>query len=368
MTLGVLVTFILSYGSRLGIVDVPPIEDISIQRVTLDGGGIVLEVFCNGPDPVTIAQVSVDDAFWSFTISPSREMKRMDSAKITIPYPWVSGEAHKVALLTSTGVTFEHEIPVAIESPKADSRTIGMFALIGLAIGVVPVALGLLWYPVVGGLSAKALRFFLALTVGLLVFLGIDTILEGLEIAESVPGPLKGKALFFVVSMTSLLALVSLGGVRRHGKEISLAFLVALGIGLHNLGEGLAVGTAYALGEIGVGATLILGFTLHNVTEGLAIVAPAAKSKIGVWKVVGLGAIAGVPTIFGTVLGGVSRSNFWALVFFAIAAGAIFQVVVAIATSPLMRSEENKLFSRENIFGFVIGLLAMYTTALMVAA
>ena len=91
-----------------------------------------------------------------------------------------------------------------------------------------------------------------------------------------------GAALVFLGAIGAYLALAGVDAWLRSRRQSGesgyrAAFLVALGIGLHNLGEGLAIGSAYAVGSLALGAALVVGFALHNTTEGLAIVAPAAR-------------------------------------------------------------------------------------------
>ncbi|MCH8275582.1 MAG: metal transporter [Armatimonadetes bacterium] len=377
LLLGLLVFGIIRYGSDvLLLTEVPPVEELSIQWITLQPGEIKLDVINGGPDPVTVAQVMVDEAYWRFTMEPADgTLDRLERGEITIYYPWVEGETHAVRIISRNGVTFDAEIPVAVSSPTPNWGSFGFFAMLGVLIGVVPVGLGLMWYPLLGNLSTRWMRFFLSLTMGLLVFLGLDTIEEGLEVAEALPGALQGTTLLFVVALVVFLVLTALsrpGRVKgdsgsRLSPELLLALMIALGIGLHNLGEGLAVGSAYVLGKVAVGASLVVGFTLHNITEGLAIVAPAAKKRLTIWHLIGLGALAGVPTIAGTLIGGFTYSAFWALIFFAVAAGAIFQVVYAIAFSPSVRSSDGELALSENLLGFFCGLGIMYLTGLLVA-
>ena len=150
---------------------VPPVERLAIQRAVLRPDGIVLSVLNDGPDDVTIAQVTVDDAYWAFTAEGGSVLKHLGRTTIVIPYPWVQGEAHLVKLVTSTGTTFEHEIPVAVATPEADARHLLAFTLIGLYVGVIPV---------VRAQSAEE------------AMLAIDAIREGgisiLEITMTVPG------------------------------------------------------------------------------------------------------------------------------------------------------------------------------------
>jgi zinc transporter ZupT len=149
---------------------------------------------------------------------------------------------------------------------------------------------------------------------------------------------------------------------------MALAYLVAIGIGLHNLSEGLAIGAAYTLGNVALGAMLVMGFTLHNTTEGLAIVAPIARSTVSFRHLALLGAIGGVPTILGAWLGGFTYSAVLALLFLSFGAGAIFQVVYQIASGMAAgRGGVASLLSFPNVMGFLAGFLIMYVTGLLVA-
>jgi zinc transporter ZupT len=350
---------------------VPPVEAISFERVVLHPGEIELHLRNDGPDPVRIAQVLVDDTYWAFQ-GTDNDLGRLETSTITLDYPWDEGVPLNIALVSSTGTTFEHEIEVAAETPEADAAVFAVYGLLGLYIGVIPVAVGLLWYPALRRASRKWLGFFLAFTVGLLVFLLIDTVAEGFELAAEVPAVLNGLALFVTGALAAVLGLLALEsalarkrqGVARAG--LAVAYLVAAGIGLHNLGEGLAVGAALAAGEVALGTFLVLGFALHNTTEGLAIVAPlggeTARPKLV--HLVALGAVAGIPTIFGAVAGGFAFSATTASLAFGIAAGAIAQVVWTIGRN--MPSGAG-LSTGIGALGVLAGLVVMYVTGLFTA-
>ncbi len=371
--LAVFVALFLVYGP-LGVFEAafPPVEKLTIDRVTLRPGEMIVVITNGGPQPVTVAQVLVDDAYWRHAITPDRTIPRLGRATITIPYPWVQGEPHRVKLLTSSGLTIEHEIPVAVETPRPDARYLLSFTMLGVYVGVVPIFVGLLWFPFLRRIGRRWLHFFLSLTGGLLVFLGVDTLTEALEVRTRVPGAFQGTGLVTLGVIGTILALTVL--VRRTTRgagdgpqaRLLLAGLIALGIGLHNLGEGLAIGAAYALGEVALGTFLVLGFLLHNTTEGLGIAAPLAIDRPPLAQFIILGAIAGLPTILGAWIGGFVYSPVFATLFLAIGAGAIFQVVYELARLTV-RQAGDELMTATNFAGFVTGLLIMYATGLFVA-
>ena len=373
--LGALVWAFLSYGP-LGIFTAafPPLEELSIQRIILPATGkIQVEVINGGPDPVTVAQVLVDEAYWSHSVTPSRTIQRLGEATITIRYPWVEGETHEIMLITSSGVTFNGEIAVATLSPKPNITYLGTFTLLGLYVGVIPVGIGLLWFPFLRRIHHRWMDFLLAATMGLLLFLGVDTVAEALDIAaEQLPEAFQGLSLIAIGVLGTFLALdafgkwVSAKSNAEGRSRLVLSYLIALGIGMHNLGEGLAIGAAYAVGEIALGGFLVLGFMLHNTTEGLAILAPISRDRPVLSHLVVLGAIAGGPTILGTWIGGFTYSPLWATIFLAVGAGAIFQVIYEICK--IIQRQRDGIMSVLNTTGLITGMLIMYVTGLLVAA
>jgi len=372
--------FFLMRSGAAGVVQqegVPPVEKLVIQRAVLGPSGIQLSVLNDGPDPVTIAQVTVDDAYWAFTASDNRtRLGHLGRTRLDIPYPWVAGEAHLVKVMTSTGTTFEHEIPVAVQTPSAEPKQLVAFTLIGLYVGVIPVALGLMWFPLVKRLGPVGLDVLLAVTLGLLLFLLIDTGQEGIETAEALPGSYQGLALFLASSVGAYLMLEAFGAWlknRRSRTEAGasrgwvLALLIATGIGLHNFGEGLAIGAAFALGEVALGTLLVIGFTLHNTTEGLAIVAPLARERPSLGQLVRLGAIGGLPTIAGAWAGGIVYSPVLAVLFLGFGAGAIAQVLLQIARQMAGTESLAVRFSSPPVMGgLVAGFLIMLATGMLV--
>ncbi len=377
--LGVLL-FVLMRTGPLGLVQpagAPPVERLIVERAVLTPGGIRLSVLNDGPDPVTIAQVTVDDAYWAFTAEENRtELGHLGRTRLDIPYPWVQGEAHFVKVITSTGTVFEHEIAVAVETPKVETRQILAFALIGLYVGVIPVALGLMWFPLVKRLGSTGLDVLLALTLGLLLFLLIDTTHEGVSSASMLPESYQGLAVFVAAALGAYLALEAFGtwlkarrsaGLQRGSNGAVLALLVATGIGLHNFGEGLAIGAAFALGEAALGTLLVVGFMLHNTTEGLAIVAPLAKEHPSLRQLAWLGLLGGAPTVVGAWVGGLVYSPVLAVLFLGLGAGAIAQVLLQIGRQMAGTESISKRFSSPPVLsGLAAGFLIMLVTGMLV--
>jgi ZIP family zinc transporter len=372
--LGVLLAFIVVNGAGIQRKDVPPVEDLTVTRVALPTEyEFVVYVRNGGPDPVTIEQVSVNEALWDFDVEPDKTIPRLGSAKITIPYTWVEGEAYEIGMISSTGVTFDAEVPVAVLTPGLSADTFLRYALIGFYVGVVPVSLGLLWYPFLRRLGTSGMNFVLALTVGLLVFLVLDTLLEALEVAGQLPGVFSGIPLVILLTLLTLLALMASGRLFRRGGEeasrLGTSYRIALGIGLHNLGEGLAIGAAFALGEVALGVFLVIGFTLHNITEGVGIAAPILKERPRLAHFVWLALLGGGPAIVGTWIAGFAYSPLLSAIFLAVGAGAILQVIYEVTRLLLRDSASSKTpaLSASNLGGLTAGIAVMYVTALLVS-
>ncbi len=351
----------------------PPVEKVFMEKVTLEPNLINLDLINDGPDQVTIAQVLVNNVYYKFKMEPSQTLQPLQSGKIIINYPWIRGNTEHITLLTSNGLTFEKDIPVAVETPKVNEQYLTTFALLGVYVGVVPVFLGLLWLPSLRKLSERWHKFLLSLTAGLLVFLGLEAFSEAIELIKKIPAAFDGLGLLIIGFFFSLFTLLAISEAAHKQKKVNkavfLSYLIALGIGLHNLGEGLAIGSAYAIGELSLGILLVLGFMIHNVTEGLAIVAPVAKLFTN-WKsyikhLLLLGLLAGGPTVIGAWIGGFGYSPTFALIFLAIGIGAIFQVVYELVKY-IAKDSLDSLFSATNASGFIIGILILYVTGLVV--
>jgi ZIP family zinc transporter len=344
----------------------PPADEFDIRRVEFKPGEIKIRVTNPQRDDLTIASVTVDDAIVPFSVDGDRELGRLRSANVVVPYTWVEDDPISVGVTSSTGIETTKEIAAAVETPGASPRSFLGYAVIGFLVGIVPIALGLLWLPSLRRADPRWLAAFMALTAGLLTFLGIEALGEAFERQAELPQPLAGAGLVLLGVAVSYLTMTFLG--TRLGGASALALLVAIGIGVHNFGEGLAIGTSFAFGELTLGTFLIVGFMIHNVTEGLGIAAPAAESRahVGVGTLALLALIAGAPAILGAWLGGFASSDLLAVVFFAAAAGAALEVVVEVGRYVAQRATGG-LRSGWVLGGFLAGIAAMYVTGLLAA-
>ncbi len=367
-----MVAYIFGPGSDLLDLGVP-LPEITIEKVDFRDSEILVTVRNTGPIPVEVVMADVNDRIQPAAIEPDRFLERFEVAVVRIPFEWNEAQPYTIGLTIEDGTRFEKEIESAAPALQPSLELVGFFAIIGTYVGIIPVMIGLLWLPFIKKLSKHKYHFFLALTAGLLLFLGIDSVEEALEVSEEgLSGSFNGALLVATVIVFSFLGLYYTGEklVKRAEsskitKPVAVALMIAIGIGLHNFGEGLAIGAAIGLGSIAFSTFLIVGFALHNTTEGIAIAAPMSRGKTMIGKLVVFGMIAGSPVIFGAWIGGFVYSPFAAVVFLSIGAGAIFQVIITILR--WIREEGDKnLSSAAVIAGISVGMAIMYVTSILV--
>jgi len=364
-------------GSLLELVgrNPPPPDEFDVRRVEFHSGEIRIRVTNPQRDELTIAVVTVDDAVVPYQLEGSATLERLRSATIVIPYDWVEDEPIAVGVTSSSGIQTTEEIAAAVETPGPSAKGFAGYAVIGFMVGILPVGLGLLWLPSLRRAAPQWLAAFMALTGGLLTFLALEALAEALELQAALPSAFGGAGLVLLGVALSYLTLTFISHRFSAGKSatggglvggVALATLVAIGIGLHNLGEGLAIGSSFALGELTLGTFLVVGFMIHNVTEGLGIAAPAAeRARVGIGRLAALTLIAGGPTIVGAWIGGYVTSDFLGALFFAAAAGAAFEVVVEVGRY-VARRAPGGITSGYVLGGFLAGIAVMYTTGLLV--
>ncbi len=371
LALGVVIALFTLTGGGLQHSDTAQVENLSVERVLLYPGQIQLVVRNAGPRDLTIAQVVINGAVWPASFAPSATLPRLGSATVSLDYMWESGEAYDLLLFSSRSIAFPLNIPLALETPRPNAKTFLSFTLIGLYVGVLPVYLGLVWFPALRRLGRRWMTFLLAVTAGLLVFLGVDTVVEALDQAGKAPAPLQGIGLASIGALAAFFTLETLShqqaaqGRSEADERLALSYRIAAGIGLHNLGEGLAIGAAYNLGQAALGSFLVIGFILQNITEGLGIIAPVLRDRPRLGQLALLGLLGGGPAILGAWLGGFAPSPVLAVLFLGVGAGAIFQVVLEIAR--LLRKDTVQAPMPATIFsGVVAGMLILWATGLII--
>jgi ZIP family zinc transporter len=373
LLVGVVSAFAASGESLTGLLGrTPPQPDeFEIRRVEFHPGEIHIRVTNPQQDDLTIASVTVDDAILPFQVDGPRTLSRLRSATVVVVHDWVEDEPIAVGVTSSTGIETSEEIAAAVETPGVTAGAFAGYAIIGFLVGILPVALGMLWLPSLRRAAPQWLAGFMALTAGLLTFLAVEALAEALELQAALPSALGGAGIVLLGVSVSYLTMTAIsrrfeGGGTLGG--VALALLVAIGIGLHNFGEGLAIGSSFALGELALGTFLIVGFMIHNVTEGLGIAAPVAEGKRapGVGVLAGLVLVAGAPTIFGAWLGGFVTSDVLGVLFFAAAAGAALEVVVEVGRY-VSRKAPGGLTSPYVLGGFLAGIAVMWLTGLLAA-
>src|ERR1044071_4079524 len=367
---GVIALFLYT-GGGLRLDSPAPVENLDVEKYTLKRNNIDLYIRNTGPEELTIASVIINEAVMPFEVIPGPTIPRLGRAQIHVNYAWTHSEAYGITIFTGNSIPFAVDIPVAFETPQPSAQTFWGFTLIGLYVGVIPVFLGIFWFPALRQLGRRTMTFLMAATAGLLIFLGLDTIAEALEVAAEVPSAFQGIGLIGIGAVATFLLLdgISKSQTELKGSEserrLAVALMIAIGIGFHNLGEGLAIGAAYSVGEIALGTFLVVGFIIQNITEGLGIIAPVLRDRPTIGRLALMGLIGGGPAIIGAWIGGYTPSPFLAVLFLEIGTGAIFEVVYEIAK--LIQKDTTRESMPMTVFsGVLTGMLLLWVTGLLI--
>jgi len=349
------------------------LPEVTIEKVDFIDSEIQATVRNTGHIPVEIVMADINDRIQPAAVEPDRFLERFETTLVRIPFEWNEAEPYTIGITVEDGTRFEKEVEAAAPALEPSLDLAIFFAIIGTYVGIIPVMIGLLWLPFIKRISKQKYHFFLALTVGLLLFLAIDSIEEAVEVSdENLASSFNGILLIATVTILSFLGLYYTGnkliekaGSSKFTKPVAIALMISIGIGLHNFGEGLAIGAALGMGSIAFSTFLIIGFALHNTTEGIAIAAPMSRGKLMIGKLAAMGLIAGSPAIFGAWIGGFVYSPFTSVIFLAVGAGAIFQVIVVIMKW-IQEENEGNLSTIAVVSGIAVGMLVMYLTSILV--
>ena len=349
------------------------LPEVTIEKVDFIDSEIQATVRNTGPISVEVVMADVNDRIQPAAVEPDGFLERYETTLVRIPFEWNESEPYRIGITIDDGTRFEKEIASATFALEFTPDLAIFFAIIGTYVGIIPVMIGLLWLPFIKKISKQKYHFFLALTAGLLLFLAIDSIEESIEVSnENLANSFNGALLVSTVVVLSFLALYYVGNKiisksdsLHFSKPVAIGLMISIGIGLHNFGEGLAIGAAVGIGSIAFSTFLIVGFALHNTTEGIAIAAPMSRGKLMIGKLAIMGLIAGSPAIFGAWIGGFAYSPFTSVVFLAIGAGAIFQVILVLLKW-IQKENDGNLSTLSVVSGFAIGMLVMYFTSILV--
>ena len=369
---GVIVLFVFTRGAGLNVTPAVPIESVQFERTILRSGQIELRLRNTSPQEIRIAQININEATWPYTISPGPKIPRLGTAVILLNYPWVQAEAYEITVFSSNSIPFNTSIPVATTTATVSVGTLWSFTLIGIYVGIIPVVLGMFWLPALKSLGPRAMTFLMSATVGLLVYLGIDATSEALEVGGTLSGAFQSTGIVGIGIIGTFLLLDAVSrqqmGIGRSeaGQRMTLAMMIAVGIGLHNLGEGLAIGAAYAVGAAALGTFLVVGFIIQNITEGLGIIVPISKDKPAIRSLALLGVIGGGPAIVGAWVGGLVYSQPLSVLFLAIGAGAVFQVAFEIGRQMIWKEMAKRRIPVTVFAGVFTGMLTLYVTGVMI--
>ena len=241
-----------------------------------------------------------------------------------------------------------------------------MIQLLGLGAvaGMIPVFLGILVALSLRRVLPRSWEgLLIGVASGVLTYLFFDLMHEAVELTGARDGV---SWVVFLGSLgVSLVGLVALEsnqvfGGRTASRWLSLPYMIAIGMGLHNLGEGLAIGASYANGEWVLSAMLVAGFALHNGTEGFGIVGAAGKTPVTSSDVLLLGLLAGAPTCLGAVLSGQGLSSYFTITCYSLAAGSLLYVLLSLIA--LSYTATRRL---EMACGLFLGISLMYVTAMV---
>ncbi len=349
------------------------LPEVTIEKVDFINSEIQATVRNTGSIPVQVVMADVNDRIQPAAVEPDGFLERYETTLVRIPFEWNESEPYRIGITIDDGTRFEKEIESATFKLEFTPNLAIFFAIIGTYVGIIPVMIGLLWLPFIKKISKQKYHFFLALTAGLLLFLAIDSIEESIEVSNNnLANTFNGTLLVVTVTVLSFLALYYLGNKivakadsLNFSKPVAIGLMISIGIGLHNFGEGLAIGAAVGIGSMAFSTFLIVGFALHNTTEGIAIAAPMSRGKLMLGKLAIMGMIAGTPAIFGAWIGGFVYSPFTSVIFLAIGAGAIFQVILVLMKW-IQKENNGNLSNLSVVSGFALGMLVMYITSILV--
>jgi len=235
---------------------------------------------------------------------------------------------------------------------------------LGAVAGLIPIYLGIAVALLLGRILPRTWEAgLIGMATGVLLYLFFDLMHESVELTGA--RDIMSWVVFLGGLGVSLVGLVWLESSQIFGNNqasrfLSLPYMIALGMGFHNLGEGLAIGASYASGQWTLSMLLVAGFALHNGTEGFGIVGAAGKTPINGKDVFLLGLLAGAPTCLGTLLSGQGVSSYMSILFYTLAAGSLLYVILSLTT--ISYTATRRL---QASLGILLGISLMFVTSML---
>lgn len=346
-------------------------EAIHFEATNLQPGQFMFTLRNSTPKAITITTANINESILPFVIKPDKTIPPLGKATLYITYPWVQGEAYNIDITTSDSSTFHTIVDSASATPPLTTPFMLNLTLIGLIIGLIPMFIGMTWFPVITRAGAGLYLFLMALAVGLLVYLGIAVANQALENTQGIGGAFQGIELLVVGSAVTFALLHALGhlggGARKEEKAHALqqAWMVTTRISLQNLAEGLAVGAIFSFGVTGLGFLLIVGLIFQNLVEGLRLIASMEKEERSLLRLFVMGLMAGIPAILGIWIGGATDSQLFQIFLFSIGAGAVFESVYSLYMQIHgITVHQPKPFTV--FLGFAFGLMAIFAAGMFI--
>ncbi|MCY3854241.1 MAG: divalent cation transporter [Thaumarchaeota archaeon] len=365
-----LIIFMIFYFNNISILEFGVnLPKISIEQIDFVESEIRVSVRNTGHIPVNIVMADVNDRIQSANIEPNKKLERFDTALIHIPFEWSKSKPYAIGLTTEDGIRFEKKVESAFYLLKPTFDVVLLLVTLGIYVGIFPILIGFSWLPFMKKFK-KYYSFFLSFTVGLLFFLVIETSVELFDLSQHLDSSFNSTTLILIIILLTAFGLYHLdynvinrnqSGLKR--SSIAISLMISVGIGLHNFGEGIIIGTSINLGKIALGNFLVIGFALHNITEGFAISTPLTKENLLVKYLFVLLPIAGLPTIFGLLVGGFTNSLIVNIIFISLGIGSISYVILTIMK---WINKQYFILNKDITTGISSGMCIMYIISIIV--
>ena len=288
-------------------------ESLRVEEILLEPGRIDLLVRNTGSGELTIAQVTINGAAWLSLTLPGPIVEPGAEAAIRLDdYEWLAGKPYEIVIFTSRANAFPTYIASARATFQPTNANVNVIIWLGIVIGLLPVLLGLLWYPGLGQFGRQGGLFLAMLSAVGLGLLGLKLVADIIEWLDA-PFEIFGQGGLLVLGGVGLfVGLNFLGryqeatGADQLGRQFLTAQRIALGVGLFSLGQGIILGGEIGQDLLAPGAWSVTGLLLVNLIKGLGIISPLPAAKVtggSIGQLALMGIVGGFPAILGVWFG-----------------------------------------------------------------